>query len=173
MSKCDLVAEVLRRPLADLVAPADQALPDLTVLAEWEIPEADRLALARWGLPIIERIGFDSRISRDASPARAKGCAYFSLGSWIGLEIVAIRPSGEVWGFSNNDRYRDDYYINASIVLFVDFAWRWYWVSQIEDDDFENDYYESRQLFLDFISAADSNVKEQRHSLWRAVVIPG
>ncbi|MCF2525735.1 SUKH-4 family immunity protein [Yinghuangia soli] len=164
---------MLKRPLADLVVPAEQTLPDPEALGGWKIPEIDRLSLARWGLPVMGRVNFDACISRAVVPRCSdQGRAYFSLGTWIGLEIAVDVPSGAVWGLSSDGWHRDNYYINSSVSLLVDFAWRWYWVSQIEDDELGGDYYESCHLFLDAVASEDPDVKSRRHSLWRAVVLP-
>ncbi|MFI0406813.1 SUKH-4 family immunity protein [Actinomadura sp. 3N508] len=43
--------QLLAAPLDDIVAPRQQALPDPAQVGRWRLPEADRDALIRWGLP--------------------------------------------------------------------------------------------------------------------------
>ncbi|TDB81664.1 hypothetical protein E1264_32395 [Actinomadura sp. KC216] len=43
--------QVLTAPLDDIIAPHQQALADPSRIERWRLPEADRAALIRWGLP--------------------------------------------------------------------------------------------------------------------------
>lgn len=135
----------LAASLDELVVPEQQAIPEVARVRQWRLPQADRDALIRYGLPVNDR-GLAEADFRDSADD-----AYGLMALSGGSRIVAVADTGvvlclpgpqtdmeqtaEFWE-RNPDflaaikKKYPDYpripptFVNSSVALFVDTSWR-------------------------------------------------
>ncbi|MFJ9776715.1 SUKH-4 family immunity protein [Kitasatospora sp. NPDC101157] len=166
------IREVLGRPLSELVVPGDRAAAeDPSALRRWAVAAHDREALERWGLPVAEECGLVSNIHEGERPEElADGRRYYGLGLWLDVEVAAAIPSGQVWGVPLTSWRPSARFINSSISVYVDAAWRWYWVLGIVNSEDSVERWSCLRDFFGFIADRDPGVA-QRRCLWHEVLL--
>lgn len=169
------VREVLELPLGELVMLAGPDAAGLKREAhedQWAVPDGDRDALERWGVP--RRAGY-SLVSDTSQSAILRedqdGRQYYRLGEWMDFEVVAYSPSGEVWGKPLTSWHSDEYLINSTLAGYVDATWRYHYLYPIFTSEESNDYFSCVLEFFDRIAECDPRVREYRHSLWHYVLL--
>jgi SUKH-4 immunity protein len=126
----------LSASLDTLVVPDIQVRADPAQVVSWDLPDADRHALTRWGLPRlvdtrfvpIALWGSPSKVSHDGPPV-------YPLGELPNLLIGAVVGTGQVLGLRSEIVLPPVFqatlppvvYVNSSVILFVEWTWRWFW----------------------------------------------
>lgn len=171
MSKLAEIADIMARPVDDLVDPAGQVRGSDEIIENWDIPADDRAALIRCGLPAMREIRIVPDIQTGTAPAvELDGRRLYSLGTWGNLEIAAIAETGEVWGLPLVDWLPAPIFINSSVSKFVDIAWRWYWAWRVLKDMDGIEVFEVQRALLASIVRVDEKVDHYISSKWRAIL---
>lgn len=164
------VAEILAKPVALLVVPADAVTARREQVEGWGLEDADLNALVKFGVPIVDEKYFVGNIQLgDAPEIVNQGRRYYSLGMYVDDEIGIDADDGTVWGVPL-EAVRPCFYANTSVALYVDISWRWYWVrrellpllNDIEQYDLIDD-------FRSYAQSVDSRALENESSLWRRI----
>ncbi|MGW3936867.1 SUKH-4 family immunity protein [Streptomyces phaeochromogenes] len=167
----EAAARALSAPLDLLVVAVDQYPVGVEGVNKWILPESDRMALIRWGLPMMEDFRLVVNLQEGVSPELdVRGRKFYSLGLFAEHEVGSCVGSGEVWGF-NPDENLPDSFVNSSVAYFVETAWRWYWVyKEVRPLRFDIEQYDLLDDFIDFSVRLDPQVGSAVSSMWRGII---
>lgn len=171
MSRREAVADILTRPLDALVVATDRVVAPAEVVDAWSIDSTDRQALVRWGLPLLEEGRLIPNIQDGVVPEIATGMGdYYGLGLFFDYEIGVDPVAGEVIGIPIEEVMPGSSFINSSVTLFVEAAWRWYWVlKEVRELRFDIEQYDLIDDFLEFVVRIDGRVASEEGSFWRGL----
>jgi hypothetical protein len=166
----DPVGRILTQPLGELVAPGDRVLPGGQV-ERWDLPPADRAALAEFGLPLAEKSRFVANFQEGDRPELTfEGEDYYSLGLFGGHELGARAGTGQVWAIPLERRLPISY-VDLSAAVFVDVAWRWYRVVPVvEELRYDIGQYDKLDMFIDYVRGVDERAATELSAWWRGLV---
>lgn len=131
---------VLERSLEELTDSGGRSCFPGRQLADWDLPDAAKLALATYGLPRAaggEVVGFVTEFQEAAEPgAHLRSEDYYVLGRFGSGPIAALRGAGTVRSvpalFTPHPQLAHLYpdgplaaFVNASVPQFVECAWRY------------------------------------------------
>ena len=129
MDALALFERSLSAPLDELVVSDVQVKPEPGQTDGWRLPEADLAALNTFGLPVVTPSGFTPAIQPEPEPRIVdEGRSMYELVTMAQENLAAVEGEGTVLGIPGQLELGTGY-VNASVALFVDTAWRWYGVN--------------------------------------------
>ncbi|MEV0680111.1 SUKH-4 family immunity protein [Actinosynnema sp. NPDC050436] len=159
-------AAALVRPLDTLVVESERVGVAEDPVATWDLRPADRVTLARFGVPRVRRV--DPQVQQGREPELVHDQrSFYSLGRFSRLEIGLVPGLGEVRGIPS-DEWSEECFTNSSVVYFVETAWRWYRVwKDVEQLQGDIELYDVLDDFLAFAAQLDPQVGTDDSSAWR------
>jgi hypothetical protein len=168
----------LARSLDELTV-SNQSSPGRSLLArEWHLPEDDRDALVRWGIPTFDDDGsrppvqLVGEVQESVTPEiNERDVVAYRLGTYWGRKIGALTGSGTIVGVPQ-DASRNVSKINSAVRFFVEIAWRWKCAREILliTDDYEK-LYSRLGRFQQFVHGLDPVVRENpEYDWWNGIV---
>lgn len=138
----------------------------------WWLPDADLAALGTWGLPTIAPSRFTPDLQTGGEPRILdEGRSLYHLVTMPQEDLAAVEDTGTVLGIPELEGLGTGY-VDASVALFVDTAWRWYTVNTaLRALPLDDVTYDRLEQLWDRIRKADPTIEQDPPvSLWRGLI---
>ena len=168
---------ILASSLDDIVAGNPSLRIDVPRSADsWDIPSRDRMALARWGLPVMSQnpksVHFKPDPQSSIEPGLSwDGGAAYRLGSYHYREVGVSVDDGVVVGVPQERQHLYPFlWFNGSVGSFVQIAWRWSLAlpifSLIEKAGEAGQLMDNLYRFPEYARSADPKIAQDERFQW-------
>lgn len=174
----EVLGRVRNASLDQLVEPEATASVDREVVARWQVSDADRLALLRWGVPKHVKEGFFEHQPQSQTEPQIEwdDRSFYRIGSFNKMTIGVERGSGGVHLVPAGQPTRGTPF-NSTLASYVECVWRWRvalpvlvelvsWAWDQERLDF---LYRAESEVAEILAGIDPHTVGAESSLWREI----
>lgn len=148
----------------------------------WSIPEFDRSALHRWGLPVMNEnpksVHFKADFQSGTSPSlKRDDIIAYRIGSYHYRDIGIRAGDSLVIGYPQDDRYPRLSFINGMAAAFVNIIWRWKAAFKVLCEIEDNEEFEQLEAnltsFYEYVRRTDSAISDDDQFDWWLGILQG